>query len=40
MKNKVFNTTFENMLRILILMSVLAKPANSDRLTALEVQSA
>ena len=36
MKNKVFNTTFENMLRILILMSVLAKPANSDRLTALD----
>ena len=30
MKNKVFNTTFENMLRILILMSVLAKPVNSD----------
>lgn len=36
MKNKVFNTTFENMLRILILMSVLAKPVNSDRLTALD----
>lgn len=36
MKNKVFNTTFENMLRILVLMSVLAKPVNSDRLTALD----
>lgn len=36
MKNKVFNTTFENMLRILILMSVLSKPVNSDRLTALD----
>ena len=36
MKNKVFNTTFENMLRVLVLMSVLAKPANSDRLTALD----
>lgn len=36
MKNKVFNTTFENMLRILVLMSVLAEPVNSDRLTALD----
>lgn len=36
MKNRVFNTTFENMLRVLVLMSVLAKPANSDRLTALD----
>ena len=36
MKNKVFNTTFENMLRILLLMGVLNAPANSDRLTALD----
>ena len=36
MKNKVFNTTFENMLRILILMGVLVKPVNLDRLTALD----
>lgn len=36
MKNKVFNTTFENMLRILLLMSVLGKPVNADRLTALD----
>lgn len=36
MMNKVFNTTFENMLRILLLLSVLGKPVNSDRLTALD----
>lgn len=36
MKNKVFNTNFENMLRILLLMSVLGKPVNADRLTALD----
>ena len=36
MKSKVFNITFENMLRILLLMDVLNEPANSDRLIALD----
>lgn len=36
MKNKVFNTTFENMLRVLLLMDILPKPVNLDRLTALD----
>ena len=36
MRNRVFNTPFENMLRILLLSSTLKKPANVDRLAALD----
>lgn len=36
MRNNVFNTPFENMLRILLLSSTLKKPANADRLAALD----
>ena len=36
MRNKVFNTTFENMLRVLLLIDTLSAPANSDRLAALD----
>lgn len=36
MKNNVFNTAFENMLRVLLLMNVLPKPVNLDRLTLLD----
>ena len=36
MRNSVFNTPFENMLRILLLSNTLKKPANADRLTALD----
>lgn len=39
MKNKIFNTIFENMLRILLLMDVLDKPTNIDRITALDFMS-
>lgn len=36
MKNRIFNTTFENMLRIILLLGVLDEPANIDRITALD----
>ena len=36
MRNKVFNTTFENMLRILLLADVLNSPTNIDRIAALD----
>jgi len=36
MKNRVFNTVFENMLRVLLLFNVLEKPVNIDRITALD----
>lgn len=36
MRNKVFNTTFENMLRILLLIDTVSVPVNSDRLAALD----
>lgn len=36
MKNKVFNTPFETMLRILLLADVLGEPANIDRFAALD----
>lgn len=36
MRNKVFNTTFENMLRILLLIDTMNEPANVDRLVALD----
>lgn len=36
MRSKVFNTTFENMLRLLLLMDTLNAPANADRLAALD----
>lgn len=36
MRNKVFNTPFENMLRILLLSETMKKPANVDRLAALD----
>lgn len=36
MKNRIFNTTFENMLRILLLLAVLDEPVNIDRITALD----
>ena len=36
MRNSVFNTPFENMLRILLLCNTLKKPANADRLVALD----
>ena len=31
MRNGVFNTTFENMLRILLLIDTMNVPANADR---------
>lgn len=36
MRNKVFNTTFENMLRLLLLIDTLNMPANAGRLAALD----
>ncbi len=36
MRSKVFNTTFENMLRLLLLIDTLDTPANVDRLAALD----
>ncbi len=36
MRSKVFNTTFENMLRLLLLADTLNTPANVDRLAALD----
>ena len=36
MRSKVFNTTFENMLRLLLLADTLNAPANVDRLAALD----
>lgn len=36
MRSKVFNTTFENMLRLLLLADMLNAPANVDRLAALD----
>ena len=36
MANKVFNTAFENMLRLLLLVDTLNGPANADRLAALD----
>lgn len=36
MRNKIFNTPFENMLRILLLSATMKKPANVDRLVALD----
>lgn len=36
MRSKVFNTTFENMLRVLLLTDTLNVPANVDRLAALD----
>lgn len=36
MRSKVFNTVFENMLRVLLLADTLDTPANVDRLAALD----
>ena len=36
MRSKVFNTVFENMLRILLLADTIAAPANAGRLAALD----
>lgn len=36
MRSDVFNTTFENMLRVLLLTDTLNGPANADRLAALD----
>lgn len=36
MHNSVFNTTFENMLRILLLLDVIHKPIDLDRISALD----
>ena len=36
MRNSVFNTPFENMLRVLLLSNTLKKPATVDRLAALD----
>jgi hypothetical protein len=36
MRSKVFNTVFENMLRVLLLADTLDAPANVDRLAALD----
>ena len=36
MRSKVFNITFENMLRLLLLANTLNAPANVDRLAALD----
>ena len=36
MRSKVFNTVFENMLRVLLLADTLGAPANVDRLAALD----
>lgn len=36
MRNSVFNTLLENMLRILLLSNTLKTPANADRLAALD----
>ena len=36
MRSEVFNTTFENMLRLLLLIDTLDTPANVDRLAALD----
>lgn len=36
MRSKVFNTVFENMLRVLLLADTLNAPANVDRLAALD----
>ena len=36
MRNRVFNSTFENMLRILLLIDTMNEPANVDRLAALD----
>jgi len=36
MKSRVFNTVFENMLRVFLLMDVINKPMNVDRITALD----
>lgn len=36
MNNKVFNTPFENMLRVLLLADVVEKPINVDRLASLD----
>ena len=36
MRNKVFNTPFENMLRILLLVDIVGTPMNVDRLAALD----
>ncbi len=36
MKNKIFNTTFENMLRVLLMMDAIGEQINIDRLTALD----
>ena len=36
MRNRVFNSTFENMLRILLMIDTMNEPANVDRLAALD----
>ena len=36
MRNKIFNTPFENMLRILLLTETVNKPMNIDRMAALD----
>lgn len=36
MRNKVFNTKFENMLRVLLLVDTLNIPVNNDRIVALD----
>lgn len=36
MHDEIFNTTFENMLRILLLVNTVGQPVNSDRIVALD----
>ena len=36
MRNKVFNTPFENMLRVLLLINTVDQPVNVDRIAALD----
>jgi len=36
MANKIFNTTFENMLRLLLFIDTLNAPTNADKLAALD----
>ena len=36
MRSEIFNTTFENMLRVLVLLNTLSVPRNKDRIAALD----
>ena len=36
MHDEIFNTTFENMLRVLLLVNTVGQPINSDRIVALD----